>query len=322
MHNLPLIQNEDKDCPLKNRLRKNYRHLRKWANRTSTDCFRLYDRDIKEYPIVIDYYANRFCVQFFSEHRDIEEPRLELQKAVNDALMLLFAIPENEIYWRRRSRRKKIEQYEKRDEKKEFFIVHEHGVKFWVNLQDYLDTGLFLDHRDTRQYVAKLSAGKRLLNLFAYTSAFSVHAAKAGAACTKSVDMSNTYTEWSKENFILNDLSLETNEIVRADCLKFLDHEIARSEKYDLIVVDPPTLSRSKKMSQMFDLQKDHQELLRKALLLLSEGGVIIFSCNARRFNLEPPANSVVEEITSKTIPQDFRNQKIHRCWKILHSQR
>jgi 23S rRNA G2069 N7-methylase RlmK/C1962 C5-methylase RlmI len=194
--------------------------------------------------------------------------------------------------------------------------VHEYGVKFKVNLKDYLDTGLFLDHRETRKMVAGLAKGKRLLNLFAYTCSFSVQAAAAGARFTKSVDMSNTYTEWGKENFILNGLSLKTNEIVRADCLKFLDYEIG---EYDIIVIDPPTISRSKKMEQMFDIQLDYVSLIMKSLKLLAPGGVIFFSTNSRKFKFEESlfTGCIVRDMTEKTLPIDFHNKKIHQCWKI-----
>jgi 23S rRNA (cytosine1962-C5)-methyltransferase len=192
-------------------------------------------------------------------------------------------------------------------------------VKLKVNLHDYLDTGLFLDHRETRQIVASLARGKRVLNLFAYTCAFSVQAACAGAAYTKSVDLSNTYTAWGRENFLLNSLSLNNNVVVREDCLKFLDEEIASRLKYDIIVIDPPTISRSKKMDQMFDLQEDYILLLSKALSLLSNGGTVFFSTNSRRFSFDHTLfeSCSIRDISKKTIPLDFHNQKIHRCWQI-----
>ncbi|MBA2729067.1 MAG: class I SAM-dependent methyltransferase, partial [Parachlamydiaceae bacterium] len=198
------------------------------------------------------------------------------------------------------------------------FIVFEYGTKFKVNLVDYLDTGLFLDHRETRQRVAALSKGKRLLNLFAYSCAFSVQAAIRGAKFTKSVDLSNTYTEWGKENFLLNGLPLSQNEVIRADCLKFLDEELLKGEKYDIIIIDPPTMSRSKKMDQTFDIQLDHVKFLSTAIKLLAPSGIIFFSTNSRRFKfeLEHFDNCQIKEISSKTIPQEF-GQKIHRCWTI-----
>jgi 23S rRNA G2069 N7-methylase RlmK/C1962 C5-methylase RlmI len=314
---LPLIADEeDKSSPLKNRIRKNYRHVRKWANRTKTNCFRIYDRDIKEYPLAIDYYDGRFCVHYFTSSRESDSPRQDLYDAALNVLESLFNASTSSIFWRTRIKREKTEQYEKTSETKQFFNVLEYGVQFKVNLVDYLDTGLFLDHRETRQLVASMSSGKRLLNLFAYTCSFSVHAAVAGALFTKSVDMSNTYTEWGRDNFLLNGLSLKTNVIIREDCLKFLEEERGQ---YDLIVIDPPTISRSKKMDQMFDIQLDYIFLISKALKLLSPNGTLFFSTNSREFVFDEsqfPKCSILE-ISKKTIPLDFHNQKIHRCWKI-----
>ncbi len=320
MNPLPSItDSEDKTSPFKNRIRKNYRHIRKWAQRTQTNCFRIYDRDIKEYPLAIDYYDGRFCAHYFSQTRDQAEPRQDHYDATIDALTSIFDADPQSIFWRTRVKREKLEQYEKAQESGHFFPVFEYGVKFNVNLIDYLDTGLFLDHRETRRIVASLANGKRLLNLFAYTCSFSVHAALAGAIFTKSVDMSNTYTDWGRQNFLLNDLSLRTNLIVREDCLKFLEEE--KGKTYDLIVIDPPTISRSKKMDQMFDIQDDYIFLIQKALRLLSEDGTIFFSTNSRTFDLEPRQfdHCGIIEITKQTIPIDFHNQKIHRCWKIFH---
>lgn len=317
---LPLIADEeDKSSPLKNRIRKNYRHLRKWANRTKTNCFRIYDRDIKEYPLAIDFYDGRFCVQYFSFNRDEDDAPDELVEEINGVIHSIFGAAPNLIYWRSRIKRRKLEQYEKQGEEQDFFTVLEYGVKFSVNLHDYLDTGLFLDHRETRQMAASLAKGKRLLNLFAYTSSFSVHAALAGAVFTKSVDLSNTYTNWSQNNFILNSISTKNHHIVRADCLRFLEEEVDSNIQYDVIVIDPPTISRSKKMDQMFDVQLDYAYLISMALKLLSEGGVILFSTNSRRFRFDTTLfpECQIQEISAKTIPLDFHQKKIHRCWKL-----
>jgi 23S rRNA (cytosine1962-C5)-methyltransferase len=315
-----LADSEDKSSPFKNRIRKNYRHLRKWAKRTLTNCFRVYDRDIKEYPLAIDFYGGYFCVQYFSSNRNCDEASSELKEEINEVLTSLFNIFPEVIFWRSRIKRKKTEQYEKKGEQKEFFTVVEYGVKFKVNLQDYLDTGLFLDHRETRQLVASLSKGKRLLNLFAYTSSFSVHAALAGASFTKSVDLSNTYTKWSRDNFVLNAIPEENHQIVRADCLKFLDEEQLSADPYDIIVLDPPTISRSKKMEEIFDIQKDYALLIKKALKNLSkDGGVLFFSCNSRKFifDTELFPECIVQNISEKTIPIDFQQKKSHYCWKL-----
>lgn len=311
---LQINDGEDKSSPFKNRLRKNGRIMRKFGKRTETNGFRLYDRDIKEYPFAIDFYAGRFLVQHFSYQGD--EVTLEEEEEICEALKTLFNAKREIIYWRHRFRRKEREQYEKLGEGGEFFIVHEYGVPFYINLEDYLDTGLFLDHRESRQMVAKLAAGKKMLNLFAYTCSFTVHAALKGAFFTKSVDLSNTYTEWGRENFKLNKLDLKDHSIIRADCLNFLNEE---TEKYDLIVIDPPTLSRSKKMEGLFDVQADHIPLLKKSLKLLLPGGILFFSTNSRDFKLDTAALSdrKIECITAKTIPQDFHNKKIHQSWRI-----
>lgn len=310
---------EDKSSQLGNRIRKNYRHIRKWAKRSETDCFRIYDREIRQYPLAIDFYAGRFCIHYFSRHKDSLEPPHELVEEINKILFSIFGADKEFIYWRTRAKHKETRQYEKLDQTKEFFTVYEYGVKFKVNLLDYLDTGLFLDHRETRQIVAKESQGKKMLNLFAYTCAFSVHAAHAGATFTKSVDMSNTYTAWGRDNFILNSLPLKNNLIVREDCLKFLDNEIDTGQKYDVIVIDPPTISRSKKMDQMFDIQKDYIFLISKAMELLSKNGIIFFSTNSRKFAFDEDQFKAysIKEISHKTIPIDFQDTRIHRCWRI-----
>lgn len=314
-----IADGEDKSSPLKNRIRKNYRHIRKWAKRTQTDCFRIYDSEIHQYPLAIDFYAGRFCVQYFSPTRKNDEPPSDLVDATENAICTLFGVTPDRIYWRTRAKNKSTRQYEKRGEFNEYFTVQEYGVKFKVNLRDYLDTGLFLDHRETRKLIASLSKGKRVLNLFAYTCSFSIHAAVAGAVYTKSVDMSNTYTAWGRDNFLLNSISLKHHDVVRADCLKFLDEEIRSGRKYDLIIIDPPTISRSKKMDQMFDIQVDYLTLILKALRLLMKDGMIFFSTNSRKFTFDDSyfESCSIVEISEKTIPLDFHDPKIHRCWKI-----
>ena len=311
---------EDKLSPFKNRIRKNYKHVRKWAKRTVTNAFRLYDRDVKGYPFAIDFYNGRFCVQFFSSNPTILEPSKRLKDEVINTFKELFNTDPNDIYWKTRKRQQNDGQYEKIDATCEYFTVQEYGLKFKVNLQDYLDTGLFLDHRETRQFVGEMSKDKHVLNLFAYTCSFSIHAAAGGAASTKSVDMSNTYTEWGRENFQINSISLRNHLIIRDDCLVFLEREITTSNKYDLIIIDPPTISRSKKMQKKFDIQLDYPFLINSAHSLLSQGGIIMFSTNSRKFSFDESLfpNFTIEEITHKTIPQDIRNKRIHRCWKLV----
>ena len=316
MIELPSIADgQDKSCPLKNCIRNNYKHIRKWAKRTNTNCFRLYDRHIREYPLAIDFYDGRILVYFFASFKGEEMPE-ELERTAENAITSLFGLPSEKLYLKSRTRRSQKGQYEKIDTSQDFFPVLEYGVSFLVNLSDYLDTGLFLDHRETRQMVASLAKGKRLLNLFAYTCSFSIQAAMKGACFTKSVDMSNTYTDWGRRNFSLNNLPAAPNEIVRADCLKFLQED---KEVYDLIVIDPPTISRSKKMDEMFDIQEDYVFLIRAGLKRLKEGGALFFSTNSRTFKFDSIffEGAMITEISEKTIPLDFHNQKIHRCWKI-----
>lgn len=314
-----ILDGEDKSSPLLNRIRKNYRHVRKWAKRTLTNCFRIYDSEIHQYPFAIDFYNGFFCIQYLSKTRAGDEPPQELVEEVGAALNTIFGVQSDSIFWRTRSKRKETRQYEKKGDSKEFFTVLEYGIKFKVNLQDYLDTGLFLDHRETRALVAKNSKGKKVLNLFAYTCAFSVHAALGGASYTKSVDMSNTYVEWGKDNFLLNSISLKNHEIVRADCLKFLLDEIRTGKKYDLIIIDPPTISRSKKMDCLFDIQVDYIFLIEKALQLIQNEGMIYFSTNSRKFVFNEALFTTcsIKEITSKTHPIDFHHS-LHRCWAII----
>ncbi len=314
-----ILDGEDKSSPFKNCIRKKYRHIRKWARRAETNCFRIYNHEIHQYPVDIDFYAGRFCIHYLSRERDDKELPEDLRLEVTKVLQELFGIAEGLIFWRTRFKRKKTEQYEKVSATEDFFVALEYGVKFKINLLDYLDTGLFLDHRETRKLVASLAKNKRILNLFAYTCSFSIHAAVAGALFTKSVDMSNTYLAWGKDNLVLNSLSLENNQLVRADCLKFLDEEIRAQEKYDIIIIDPPTISRSKKMDHMFDIQEDYSTLIFKALKLLAKDGVIFFSTNSRKFTFDQSLFNTcsIQEISHKTLPIDFSDPKIHRCWKI-----
>ncbi len=319
---LPSIADgEDKSSPLANCLRNNYRRLKKWAKKNSINCFRVYDREIRQFPLAIDFYAGRYCIHYYASVKDGDEPPPEMIQQTLQALKIVFNVQpdSSSIFWRIRAKKKETRQYEKVADSKQFFNIQEYGCEIRVNLVDNLDTGIFLDHRETRQYVAKLAQGKSLLNLFAYTCSFSVHAAKCGALFTKSVDMSNTYLDWGKNNFLQNSLSLENNLLVREDCLKFLDIEIVSRKRYDVIVIDPPTISRSKKMDQLFDIQEDYISFLKKSLQLLNNNGVIIFSTNSRKFKFDFSlfTECEINEITHLTLPNDFHDKKIHRCWQI-----
>ena len=309
----------EKESSFEKCMRERCNRLWEWAKLSLTDCIRIYDQDVVGYPLAIECYAGRFSVQYFSPTRNQSEPTAEFSQEVTRALCRVFKIQPDSIYWRTHIKSKTTRQYEKIGESKEWFVAKECGLIFRINLVDYLDTGLFLDHRETRRMVGSISKGKKVLNLFAYTCSFSIHAAAGGALFTKSVDLSNTYTDWGKENFRLNSLPLKNNVVIRADCLKFLESEVRSGEKYDIIIIDPPTISRSKKMDKMFDIQKDYIFLVSKCLQLLSNKGVIFFSTNSRKFTFDADyfPSCLIEEISDQTIPIDFIDTKIHRCWKI-----
>lgn len=291
-----------------NRLRKRARHLRKWARREGVTCFRVYDRDIPEIPLAVDIYEDHLHV---SEFADCDPAWTDAMVAVaQDALGVTGT-----AHVKRRERQKGLQQYERVDDAGERVIVREGGYRFYVNLGDYLDTGLFLDHRLLRARVGAESAGKRVLNLFCYTGAFTVYAAGGGASSTVSVDLSNTYLRWARDNLQLNGLD---GELRRADALALLDDPPRDLEPFDLVVLDPPTFSNSKKMRDVLDVQRDHPRLINGALRLLRPGGALYFSTNHRRFRLEPArlATPRVEDITAATTPPDF--PRAHRAWRLV----
>ena len=307
-----------------NRLKKNYKHIGRWARKNEIECYRLYSADIPEYAAAIDVYGDKVHVQEFQAPSTIE-----INKAKQRFDILIDVIPEvlglnkEDIVVKTRRQQKGLSQYEKQSEDRNVFTVEEGGFEFYVNLTDYLDTGLFLDHRLTRQFVFdKVKENKKpveFLNLFSYTSSVSVYAAAAGAKTT-SVDMSNTYTHWSIRNFKLNNLTVNDHHFIKADCIKWLSDEENKNNRYQLIFIDPPTFSNSKSMEDMFDVQRDHVFLIDSASKLLADGGSIIFSNNFRKFKLDKALNEKyeIENITASTIPEDFkRNPKIHHCFVI-----
>jgi 23S rRNA (guanine2445-N2)-methyltransferase / 23S rRNA (guanine2069-N7)-methyltransferase len=250
-------------------------------------------------------------------------PSVDAKRAARRLREVMRVLPEvlevapEAIALKVRRRQKGASQYQKLDHGGERFAVGEGGCRFWVNLTDYLDTGLFLDHRPTRAMLGEMAAGKRFLNLFGYTGAATVHAARGGAVASVTVDMSRTYLDWAHANFELNGLDLARHRLVQDDVLAFLDHE---QERFDLIFLDPPTFSRSKRMQDTLDIQRDHVDLLRRAATLLALGGTLIFSNNFRKFRMDKEAlpELNMEDISAATIPPDFaRNPKIHNCWRI-----
>ncbi len=313
----------DQAAMFRNRLDRMGKHWRKWARRQGITCFRLYDRDIPDVPLCIDWYEGQLHVaEFVRPHdRSEAEHRVWLDFIVRTAAEALGVDPDSQTYLKRRERQRGKSQYERQDDAGQLQEVHEGGHKFLVNLSDYLDTGLFLDHRQTRAMVQAEAAGKRFLNLFAYTGSFTVYAAAGGAASTTTVDLSNTYLDWAAKNLRRNGFSGPEHQFVRDDAVAFLRHRAARREPpYDLAVVDPPTFSNSKRLTDVWDVQQQHAELLNLLLAHISPGGKIYFSTNLRRFKLDEESlrHVTVREITSQTIPPDFRNKRIHRCWILL----
>ncbi len=308
-----------------NRLRKNLRELGRWARREGITCYRLYDADMPEYALAIDlYYGQQLAVhvQEYQAPRSIDpdKARTRLREALA-VLPGLLDVPMERIHFKVRSRQKGKEQYRRQAEENNFFEVEEGGCRFLVNLTDYLDTGLFLDHRLTRALIGELAPGRRMLNLFAYTGSATVYAAKGGARATTSVDMSRTYLDWTRRNMALNGFSGGDHTFVRADCLDWLERQTGvPGQRYDLIFLDPPTFSTSKRMGRAFDVQRNHVKLIRDTARLLTADGVLIFSNNFRRFRLDRASlgGLNVEEITRLTLPRDFaRNTRIHHCWRI-----
>ncbi len=307
------------DSPFANRLRKVAPQRFRWAKRQGLTAFRIYDSDIPEYRYAVDWYAGRIhLVEYASRAAGAKAGQLE---EVLQAIEQELGIPAERIY--HKTKAPKVwgqQQYEKLAARNETFEVEEAGLRFQVNLGDYLDTGLFLDHRETRIRVGKEAAGKRFLNLFCYTGAFTVHAAAGGAAATTSVDLSNTYLTWLERNLELNGLAGPQHEIVRSDVTRWL-HQV-RGRTWDLAVLDPPSFSASKKMEATFDVQRDHVDLVGSTMSLLAPGGVLYFSTNYTGFQLDERALGAFrfEELTPGTIPDDIRNKKVHRCWRVTRA--
>ena len=303
-----------------NRLQKNIKKIEKWAKQQGLDAYRLYDADLPEYNLAVDRYADHIVVQEYAAPKNIDEnkARQRLLDAVN-AILQVTGIETNKLILKVRQKQKGTNQYEKLANKGEYFYVNEYGAKLWVNLTDYLDTGLFLDHRLTRKMLGEMSQGKDFLNLFAYTGSATVHAALGKAKSTTTVDMSNTYLNWAEQNLLLNDIEGKQHKLIQADCLQWLEK---CDRQFDLIFVDPPTFSNSKRMEDSWDVQRDHIKLMTNLKRILRPNGTIVFSNNKRGFKmdfakLEELGLSAVE-ISHKTLPLDFeRNKQIHNCWLV-----
>ncbi|HAU5566340.1 TPA: bifunctional 23S rRNA (guanine(2069)-N(7))-methyltransferase RlmK/23S rRNA (guanine(2445)-N(2))-methyltransferase RlmL [Serratia fonticola] len=306
-----------------NRLRKNIKKLEKWAKQSNIECYRLYDADLPEYNVAVDRYGDWVVIQEYAPPKtvDANKARQRLFDVISATLSVL-EIPANRLVMKTRERQKGKNQYQKLGEKGDFFEVQEFDARLLVNLTDYLDTGLFLDHRLARQMLGKMSAGKDFLNLFAYTGTASVHAGLGGAKTTTTVDMSRTYLEWAERNLRLNGLTGRQHRLMHADCLSWLRDS---DEQFDVIFIDPPTFSNSKRMEDDFDVQRDHMMLMQNLKRLLRRGGTIMFSNNKRGFKMDLDGLAALglqaQEITQKTLSQDFaRNRQIHNCWLVSHA--
>ena len=308
-----------------NRLKKNLKKMAKWAKQQNIHCYRVYDADLPEYAVAVDIYQGE---QTWINVQEYEPPKSVNEHKANERLAgILAEIPKvldinsEQVFLKIRRKQKSTQQYEKHSDQGNFHVVEEDGCRFLVNFEDYLDTGLFLDHRPIRSMIQQQANGKRFLNLFAYTGSATVHAVIGGAVSSATVDMSNTYLQWAKRNFDLNQISGD-HKLVRANCREWLEKQAQEKNKklYDLIFLDPPTFSNSKRMDEAFDIQKAHVQLIRHASSILAPGGILYFSTNFRRFKMdnEQLSDLKIDDISRSTIPQDFaRNPKIHYCWKI-----
>ncbi|HDU6095281.1 TPA: bifunctional 23S rRNA (guanine(2069)-N(7))-methyltransferase RlmK/23S rRNA (guanine(2445)-N(2))-methyltransferase RlmL [Klebsiella pneumoniae] len=303
-----------------NRLRKNLKKFEKWARQEGIECYRLYDADLPEYNVAIDRYADCVVVQEYAPPKtvDAHKARQRLFDIIAATIAVLDMAP-NKLVLKTRERQKGKNQYQKMAEKGDFIEVQEYNARLWVNLTDYLDTGLFLDHRIARRMLGQMSKGKDFLNLFSYTGSASVHAGLGGARSTTTVDMSRTYLEWAERNLRLNGLTGRAHRLMQADVLGWLRES---TEQFDLIFIDPPTFSNSKRMEDAFDVQRDHIRLMTDLKRLLRKGGTIMFSNNKRGFRMDHDGLAALglkaQEISQKTLSQDFaRNRQIHNCWLI-----
>ena len=303
-----------------NRLRKNRKQLQKWLKTNDISCYRLYDADMPEYAVAVDYYEGWVHVAEYAAPAKVDaDAAAQRLQDVMAAIPQALDIPAKYVVLKQRSRQKGTSQYQKNSETGEFFEVGEGQVKLLVNVKDYLDTGLFLDHRPVRLKIAELAKGNRFLNLFCYTATASVHAAQSGATFTDSVDLSGTYLEWAQKNMALNGFSETQNRFIRADVMDWMK---TCTNRYDLILLDPPTFSNSKKMEATLDIQRDHVQLINDAMALLDKKGVMIFSNNQRKFVLDADALAAysIENKTDWSIDKDFqRSKSIHQCWFIRH---
>lgn len=301
------------------RLTKRAHHLRRWPTKQGITCFRLYDRDIPEIPLVVDRYEDHLhiCEYERPHDRDVAQHADWLDLLVRTASETLDVLPSH-VFLKRRVPQRGPTQHNRLADHRYELTVQEGGLKFLVNLSDYVDTGLFLDHRITRSMVHKAAAGADVLNLFGYTGTFTAYAAVGGARSTTTVDWSRTYLDWARRNLALNGFNHPCHEFVRADAREFLA-SLRPGPRFDLAIVDPPTFSNSKRTDQDWSIQDGYIELLNQLLAHMKAGGMVFFSTNFRRFKFDASVLQAtqVREISQQTVPPDFRNRRIHRCWRI-----
>ena len=310
----------EKTQMFRNRLQKVYKHRSKQARRQQISCYRIYENDIPEFPFGIDMYDDKLYVAEYKRNHHLTEEEYEtwFEESIQAIQDVLSIAPENIFIKQRQRKAGRQGQYEKIDSSKNEFVVEENGLKFLVNLSDYLDTGLFLDHRITRQMVRENSAGKRVLNLFCYTGSFSVYAAAGGSASVTSVDLSKTYLQWAEQNMRLNGFTDASKyNFISVDVLQYLD--TLPTNHFDLVILDPPTFSNSKRMKDFLEIQRDHVMLINQCLRAMKPGGALYFSTNYRRFKLEADQikASGIKDITRQTTPFDFEGKLFRWCYLI-----
>jgi 23S rRNA (cytosine1962-C5)-methyltransferase len=310
----------DKFIMFRNRLEKVYRHLGKQAKRMKISCYRLYDHDLPEFPFGIEVYEKNIYVAEYKRRHGLNEDEHDawMEKSIEVICEILKVKRENIFLKLRQRKPGRLGQYQKAGEKKSEFIVEENGLKFIVNLSDYLDTGLFLDHRITREKVKTEAKDKKILNLFSYTGSFSVYAAAGEAVEVVTVDLSKAYLDWAQRNMLLNSYTdLSKYKFIQADVLQYLNHVSENS--FDLIILDPPTFSNSKRMKDILDIQRDHVKLINGCLRILKPGEKIYFSTNYRRFILDSKLIQAtsIKDITKQTTPFDFEGKINRVCYLI-----
>jgi 23S rRNA (cytosine1962-C5)-methyltransferase len=311
---------DEKLIMFRNRLTKVYRHLAKQAKRQQVGCYRIYDHDLPEFPFCIEIYEDKLYVAEYKRRHGLtdEEHEQWLEESVQ-VMSEVLSVSADQVYLKLRQRKEgRLGQYQKVGMEKQQFVVNENGLKFIVNLSDYLDTGLFLDHRITRQMVRGQSGGKKVLNLFAYTGSFSVYAAAGGATEVVTVDLSKTYLNWAEQNMHTNGFKdALAYPMVHADVKQYL--KTVPAGYFDLIVMDPPTFSNSKRMEDFLDIQRDHAELINDCMAALTPGGILYFSTNLRTFKLDQEKinASEIKDITKQTTPFDFEGKLMRWCYYL-----